>query len=108
MRLTFDSDWNRAKEILIAAAGEITRDIIAKTGEEPFIRAEFLDWGILARLRYKTIPAKWQELSTYIIEILLREFGKEYPRVRFATPSQTIRYRPNVGADGTSHAVSLG
>ncbi|MCA1808611.1 MAG: mechanosensitive ion channel family protein [Kiritimatiellia bacterium] len=98
VRLTFDSDWNRAKEIMIAAAAEVTKDIIAKTGEEPFIRAEFLDWGILVRLRYKTIPAKRQELSTYIIEILLREFGKAYPRVRFATPSQTIRHRPDIGA----------
>ncbi len=97
VRLTFDSDWGLAKKIMVAAAGEVTKDIIAKTGEQPFIRAEFLDWGILVRLRYKTVPAKRQEISTYIIEILLREFGKEYPRVRFATPSQSIRYRPDVG-----------
>ena len=96
VRLTFDSDWVRAKEILIAAAAEVTADIIVSTGQEPFIRAEFLDWGILVRLRYQTIPAKRQELSTYIIEILLREFGKEYPRVRFATPTQSIRYRPDI------------
>ncbi len=94
------------QEYMLAAAVELTKGIIAKTGEEPFIRAEFLDWGILVRLRYKTIPAKRQELSTYIIEILLREFGKEYPRVRFATPSQTIRYRPDVGSDGTSREAS--
>ena len=100
VRLTFDSDWNRAKEIMIAAAKEVTKDIIAKTGQEPFIRAEFLDWGILVRLRYNTIPAKRQELSTYIIEILLREFGKEFPRVRFAVPSQNIRYRPDVRQRG--------
>jgi small-conductance mechanosensitive channel len=96
VRLTFDSDWERAKEIMIAAAQEVTSDIIEKTGQTPFIRAEFLDWGILVRLRYNTIPAKRQELSTYIIERLLRDFGKEYPRVRFATPSQSIRYRPEV------------
>jgi len=99
VRLTFDSDWELAKTILLAAASEVTADIIAKTGSEPFIRAEFLDWGIMVRLRYKTIPAKRQELSTYIIERLLREFGKAYPRVRFATPSQTIRYRPDVGVE---------
>ena len=93
VRLTFDSDWGLAKKIMTAAAGEVTRDIIAKTGEEPFIRAEFLDWGILVRLRYKTIPAKRQEISTYIIEILLREFGKEYPKVRFAVPASNVRYR---------------
>jgi len=99
VRITFDSNWERAKEIMIAAAQEVTADIIAKTGQSPFIRAEFLDWGILVRLRYNTIPAKRQELSTYIIERLLRDFGKEYPFVRFATPSQTIRYRPEVGVN---------
>jgi small-conductance mechanosensitive channel len=108
VRLTFDSDWERAKEIMLAAAREVTQDIIAKTGQEPFIRAEFLDWGILVRLRYNTIPAKRQELSTYIIERLLREFGKEFPRVRFAIPSQNIRYRPDVGIDGSGGESALG
>ncbi|MEX2381578.1 MAG: mechanosensitive ion channel family protein [Opitutales bacterium] len=103
VRLTFDSDWERAKEIMIAAARDVTSDIIAKTEQEPFIRAEFLDWGILVRLRYNTIPAKRQELSTYIIECLLRDFSKEYPRVRFATPSQSVRYRPEVGFNPPSN-----
>jgi len=102
VRLTFDSDWALAKQILIAAASEVTQDIVTKTGQEPFIRAEFLDWGILVRLRYQTIPAKRQELSTYIIERLLSEFGKVYPRVRFATPSQSIRYRPDVSLGATA------
>lgn len=93
VRLTFDSDWNRAKEIMLAAAREVTKDIIEKIKEEPFIRAEFLDWGILARLRYNTIPARRQELSTYIIEILLREFAKEYPRVKFAIPATFVRHK---------------
>ena len=108
VRLTFDSDWERAKEIMIAAAKEVTRDIIAKTGEDPFIRAEFIDWGILVRLRYNTVPARRQELSTYIIEILLREFGKEFPRVRFAVPSQNIRYRPDTGFIGSAGETSPG
>ena len=108
VRLTFDSDWERAKEIMIAAAKEVTGDIIAETGEEPFIRAEFLDWGVLVRLRYNTIPAKRQEFSTYIIEILLREFGKEFPRVRFAVPSQNIRYRPDTGFNGSAGETDLG
>jgi small-conductance mechanosensitive channel len=95
VRLTFDSDWDRAKEILVDAARRATKEIIEKTGEDPFIRAEFMDWGVLARLRYNTIPARRQELSTDVIEILLREFGKEYPRVKFAIPSSTVRYRPD-------------
>ncbi len=98
VRLTFNSDWELAKSLMVAAAKEVTADIIAKTGQEPFIRAEFLDWGVLARLRYNTIPAKRQELSTYIVERLLQDFGREYPRVRFAMPAQNIRYRPDVDA----------
>ncbi|MDT8390198.1 MAG: mechanosensitive ion channel family protein [Lentisphaeria bacterium] len=93
VRLTFDSDWERAKEIMLAAALEVTSEIVEQTGVKPFIRAEFLDWGVLVRLRYNTIPVKRQEFSTYIIEILLREFGKEYPRVRFAVPASSVRYR---------------
>ena len=97
VRLTFDSDWDRAKEIMLEAAERATKEIVAKTAK-PFIRCEFLDWGILVRLRYSTIPARRQEISTNIIEILLKEFGKEYPRVRFAMPSQNIRYRADKGA----------
>lgn len=95
VRLTFDSDWERAKMIMVAAAKEITGDIVRETGQEPFIRAEFLDWGVMVRLRYNTIPAKRQEISTNIIEILLREFRKEYPGVRFAIPATSVRYRPD-------------
>lgn len=43
VRLTFDSDWKRAKELMIDAATEVTADIITRTGLQPFIRAEFLD-----------------------------------------------------------------
>ncbi len=105
VRLTFDSDWDLAKTIMTDAASEVTKEIIEKTGQEPFIRAEFLDWGILVRLRYQTIPARRQEFSTYIIEKLHRAFSKEYPRVRFATPSQNIRYRPDITLDGGRNAL---
>jgi small-conductance mechanosensitive channel len=93
VRLTFDSDWDEAKRIMVAAAKDITGEIVKKTGEEPFIRAEFLDWGIMVRLRYNTIPVRRQEISTDIIERLLKDFGAAYPRIRFAIPSSSIRYR---------------
>jgi small-conductance mechanosensitive channel len=99
VRVTFDSDWELAKELLIKAAKEATPEIITKTGEEPFIRAEFLDWGILVRLRYNTIAIQRQEISTWIIESLLRDFRANYPRVRFAIPASSIRYRHDGGDD---------
>ena len=95
VRLTFDSDWDLAKKILVDAAREVTKEIMDGAGQEPFIRAEFLDWGILVRLRYHTIPARRQEISTHIVEQVLKGFGAHYPRVRFAMPSQNIRYRPD-------------
>ena len=94
VRVTFGCDWERAKELMIAAAKEATADIIKETGQEPFIRCEFLEWGILTRLRYQTIPTRRQEISSNIVERLLASFREEYPRVEFAIPSTRIRYQP--------------
>jgi small-conductance mechanosensitive channel len=94
IRLTFDSDWELAKTLMVRAAHEATVDIIAETGQEPFIRAEFLDWGILVRLRFNTVPVRRQEISTAILEKVLASFREAYPRVRFAIPSTYIRYAP--------------
>jgi len=96
VRLTFDSNWELAKELMIRAASEVTKEIVADTHVQPFIRVEFLDWGILAKLRYHTIAARRQEISSCIIEILLAQFSANYPKVRFAVPSSMIRYRPDV------------
>ena len=93
VRLTFDCDWERAKELMLIAAKEVTVDITKETGQEPFIRAEFLEYGILVRLRYNTIPVRRQEISTNIIEKLIASFHAEYPRVSFAIPQTHIRYQ---------------
>ena len=94
VRLTFDCDWERAKELMLVAAKEGTADIIKETGEEPFIRAEFLEYGVLVRLRYNTVPVRRQEISTNIIEKLLASFRAEYPKVKFAIPATYIRHQP--------------
>jgi len=53
VRVTFDSDWQRAEEILVAAALEVTGEIIEATGVQPYIRADPYDYGIYLRLRYQ-------------------------------------------------------
>jgi small-conductance mechanosensitive channel len=93
VRLTFDSDWDRAKEILLQAAREVTDEIIRETGQEPFIRCEFFDAGVLARLRYQTIPARRQELSSRIVERVLHAFKDAFPDVKFCFPHSVVRYR---------------
>ncbi len=56
LRLSFDSDWDEAEKILLDAAKEVTADVIKKTGQEPYIRADMTDWyGVYMRLRFMTI-----------------------------------------------------
>lgn len=93
IRVTFDADWERAKELMIEAAREVTADVVGVAGQEPFIRCELLEYGILARLRYNTIPTRRQEISTQIIEKLLTAFKREYPRVKFAIPASHIEHK---------------
>ncbi len=56
LRLSFDSDWDEAEKILLDAAKEVTADVIKKTGQEPYIRADMTDWyGVYMRLRFMTV-----------------------------------------------------
>lgn len=91
VRITFESDWEEAERILLDAAREVTRDIIEKTGEEPFIRAEFFESGVLMRLRYKVEPPRRQEVSTQIVRRIFQEFKKN-PKVEFCYPRSEITY----------------
>jgi len=93
VRLTFDSDYELAQKIMLDAARDIAADIIAETGQEPFIRSEFFDAGVLVRLRYQCIPAKRQELSSLIVERVLKGFKEHYPAVKYCYPRSTVRYR---------------
>ena len=70
------------------------------------LRAEFLDWGVLIRLRYQTIPARRQEISTQVVEAVLLAIRAEYPRIRFAMPTTNIRYRPDTGIEAGGPAVA--
>lgn len=54
VRITYDSNWKAAEEILLQAARETTADVIAATGKQPYIRADLYDYGVYMRLRYLT------------------------------------------------------
>lgn len=53
-RVTLDSNWDTVESILLNAACLVTKDIIEKTGMQPYIRADTWDYGTLFRLRYMT------------------------------------------------------
>jgi hypothetical protein len=51
------------------------------------------------RLRYQTLPAERQRISSEIVQIVLREFKKNYPAVRFGYPHSVVRYRQDSDAE---------
>ncbi len=76
VRITFKSDWAEAERILLRAAQEVTADIIKEIGEEPFIRAELFDAGVMMRLRYKTRLVDRAKSLSDIVKIIFHEFSK--------------------------------
>jgi small-conductance mechanosensitive channel len=97
VRVPFDADIDTAKAILLDAARAITGEIIAATGQEPFLRCEFFDAGVIFRLRYQTIPAERQRISSEIVDIILHKFQENYPKVRFGYAHSVVRFRRDDG-----------
>jgi small-conductance mechanosensitive channel len=85
IRITFDSDWEEAERILLGAAREVTGDIIAVTGAEPYIRSDIYDYGIYLRLRYQVRVKDRVELS-YLIQKKVFEAVRRTPTVDMAIP----------------------
>ena len=91
VRITFQSNWEEAEQILLNAAKQITADAIRETGEEPFVRAELFDAGVLMRLRYKTRPPDYAQDVNDIVKIIHAEFGKS-DKVEFCYPHSEVVY----------------
>ena len=91
VRITFESDWEEAEQILLNAAEQITADAIKETGEKPFVRAELFDAGVLMRLRYKTRPAVYAENINDIVKIIHAEF-RNSDKVEFCYPHSEVVY----------------
>jgi small-conductance mechanosensitive channel len=85
IRLTYDSDWAAAEDILLRAAHEVTAPIIRETGKEPFVRSDIYDYGVYLRLRYMTLATDRPHVSHAIVKRVFQEFQKN-PRVDFAIP----------------------
>lgn len=91
VRITFQSDWDEAEQILLNAAKQVAADGIKETGEEPFVRAELIDAGVLMRLRYKTRPEDYAENVNDIVKIIHAEFKKS-DKVEFCYPHSEVIY----------------
>ena len=91
VRITFQSDWEEAEKILVDAAQQVTADTIKITGEEPYIRAELFDAGVLMRLRYRTTPEDYAEDVNDIVKIIYKAFS-ENNKVEFCYPHSEVLY----------------
>jgi small-conductance mechanosensitive channel len=93
VRVSYDSDYDLAQQTLVDAARIVTADIIAETGKEPSVRAEFFDSGVMMRLRYQTVAVERQRISSDIVGKIIQVFGAS-DRLGFAYPHTAIEYKP--------------
>lgn len=117
VRVTFDSDWRKAKEILQKLAekhaSEITPEAarqIRETAREymiissvlsPAVYTDVREFGILLTVRYLTHPRRRRGSAQMIWEDVLTEFAK-HPDITFAYP--TTRFVVHAPED-RSHAA---
>ncbi len=85
IRITYDSDWKAAERILLDAATEVTRDIIEATGQKPYMRSDYYDYGVYLRLRYQTRVKDRVEIAYNIQKQIFQEI-QQTPSVDLAIP----------------------
>ena len=106
LNLTFESDLDEAERICLEAARQVIGEIIEDTGQQPFIRAELMDWGLRIRLRYQTLATDRQKISSEIAQIVFREFARN-EKVEFSYPHSEVLHRPKSGGPGTDRPPYL-
>ena len=84
-RITYDTDWDEAEQILLDAAREATGDVIAQTGQEPYVRSDMYDYGVYMRLRFMTKATDRPRITYEIIKLIFQGFQRS-ARVDFAIP----------------------
>lgn len=93
IRLTYRSDIRRAEQIMCEQAAEVTSDIVAETGEMPYVLFEFIPSGVVGKLRYRVVAVKRQSTSTLIVERISKAFMRE-DEIEFAYVKRESLLRP--------------
>jgi hypothetical protein len=100
-RITYDSDWDTAERVMLEAAREVTAAIIQETGQDPYIRSDMWDYGILMRLRYMTMAKDRPRITHEIVKRIFKSIQAD-PRVDLAIPF-VYSYRRSTGAEQRRH-----
>jgi len=114
--VTFESDWRRAKEILLRIVGEEAEEagqeaeatvadssrfvLVHHEGLLPVIYTSVVDSGVLLTTRYLTRPRERRATAESIWERVLDAFQDE-PSIAFAYPTQRLHLEPVVGKPDT-------
>jgi len=101
VRLTFDSDWDAAESILLNAARNVTSEVIAETGQEPYVRSDMWDYGVLLRLRYMTMAKDRPRITHEIVRTIFKSIQSD-ARVDMAIPF-VYSYRKGSAATERRH-----
>jgi small conductance mechanosensitive channel len=104
-RITYDTDWDAAERILLDAAHEVTEDIIAQTGREPYVRSDMYDYGVYMRLRFMTKATDRPNITYEIIKRIFQGFQRS-ARVDFAIP-YVYSFRKGVQASARYDEAAL-
>jgi small-conductance mechanosensitive channel len=105
VRITYDTDWDEAERILLTAAQEATREIIAQTGQQPYVRSDLYDYGVYLRLRFTTKATDRPRITYEIIKRIFQEFQRS-ARVDFAIP-YVYSFRKGVQASARYEEADL-
>ncbi len=103
-RVTLDSDWETVENILLGTAREVTKDIIEKTGTEPYVRADTWDYGTLFRLRYMTDATDRPRIMYEIVKKATKEIQKN-KNIDLAIPF-IYSFKRGLDIAGTSSKLS--
>jgi small-conductance mechanosensitive channel len=117
--VTFESDWRKAKEILLAIADERAENLTEKAAARlrettkrfmifyqtftPTVYTSVKDSGVLLTIRYLCHPRKRRNSSQAIWEDILDQFGAA-PDIEFAYPTQRFYDRAAEQSDGGSES----
>ncbi|MFT5375751.1 MAG: small-conductance mechanosensitive channel [Candidatus Latescibacterota bacterium] len=105
IRISHQSNFDEAEGIFIAAAKDVTASIISNCGQEPFVRAELFDSGIMVRLRYQTQAKDRQRISSDIVRQVIRGITAS-EKVEFAYPHMNLYHSPKGQTNGEIRAVA--
>jgi len=102
VRITYDSDWEAAEQILLKVANETTADIVETTGVQPYIRSDLYDYGVYLRLRYQTRVQDRVQIQYEITKAIFKNLQKTRS-VDLAIP---YVYSYRAGADRKEEAAT--